>query len=299
MPGISCGSWAFALGPYAEAPVSLNRLAQALGEAGYEGIDLCGLFPHAPLNQYPHAGSRAALARMLGDHGLEVAGYAADFSTVNPVLEGNEQNYIDLFQRNVDLCVDLGSPSIRVDTVAPPGSVAERDYDAALDRLADTWADAAEIAARAKIRMLWEFEPGFLFNTPAEIVALHNRVGHSNFKLLFDTCDAYLCAVVRARQHGLSQAQAGGLPAFVKRLEGRIGAIHLADSDGTLYRNQSGTHCAFEDGYIDFRTLAPQLLDLPEVEWWCVDLSNWPESWEVLEESREFVEELMDAKPAA
>lgn len=296
---ISLGSWAFAFGPYAGDPVPLDRVIAKLSEAEYDGIELCGFPPHATLERYPNAHSRTKLARTLEDHGLGISGYAADFSMVNPVIEGNKENYIDLFHRTVDLCVDVGSPSIRVDTVAAPGSIPDTDYLAAMDRLADVWTDAAEIAARGKVRMVWEFEPGFLFNKPTEIVALHNKVAHPNFQILFDTCHAYMCAVAGARQHGHKQTLAGGVPELLKKLEGRIGAVHVIDSDGTLHHNETSMHCPFEEGYIDFRILAPQLLDVPGVEWWCIDLCFWPNAWDLIESSRDYVLDLLDSKVAA
>ena len=48
--------------------------------------------------------------------------------------------------------------------MAAPGSIEEKDYEAAFDRLAGVWNSAAGIAQKAGIRLNWEFEPGFAFN---------------------------------------------------------------------------------------------------------------------------------------
>jgi sugar phosphate isomerase/epimerase len=296
---LSLGSWAFVFGPYAQGPIPLKAVVERLSEAEYDGIELCGFPPHATLERYAKRDSRRELLHLLGDNGLGVSGYAADFSAVNPVVEGNQRKYLDLFQRTVDLCVDLNSPSIRVDSVASPTSVGERDYHAAFDRLADVWTNAAEIAARGEVRMVWEFEPGFLFNKPSEILALHRKVGHPNFQILFNTAHAYMCGVVGARQHGKKETLPGGAPEFVKKLEGRVGAIHLIDSDGTLHHNETSTHRPFGEGNIDFHVLAPQLIDVKAVEWWCIDLCFLPGSWELIEPSRDFVLDLLNTKVAA
>jgi sugar phosphate isomerase/epimerase len=296
---ISMGSWAFAFGPYADDPIPLEDVVARLSEAEYDGIELSGFPPHATLDRYPNHKSRAELTRMLADYGLGVSGYAADFSMVNPVVNGNKQNYIDLFHRTVDLCVDVGSPFVRVDTVAPPGSVPEKEYLAAIDRVADTWADAAEIAARGKVRMVWEFEPAFWLNRPSEVAALHRKVAHPNFRILFDMSHAYMCSVTGARQHGHKETVLHGVPELLKKFENKIGALHLNDSDGTLYRDETSTHCPFGEGYIDFRSLAPQLLDLENIDWWCIDLCFWPGAWDLIEESRDFVLDLVNTKPAA
>jgi sugar phosphate isomerase/epimerase len=296
---LSFGSWAFLTGPYANQPIPLDRIIQRLSEAEYDGIELSGLPPHASLEEYATPDSRVELVRRLQDHGLAVSGYAADFTSVNPVVEGNKLSYIDLFLRAVDFCVDVGSPSIRVDSVAVPGSIPEREYWTACDRLADVWTDAAEIADRGKVRLVWEFEPRFLFNKPSEIVGLHHKVAHPNFQILFDTAHGYMCSVVGARQHGTRQTLQGGLPEFLMKLEERVGAIHIIDSDGTLHHKETSTHRPFGEGFIDFHILAPQLLDFTNVGWWCVDLAYWPGAWDLIESSRDFVLDLLDTKVAA
>src|ERR1700729_2387507 len=119
---ISMGSWAFSFGPYASSPVPFESCVRHLAQAGYDGIDICGFPPHVTLESFPTSHSRMAIARLLADHNLGVSGYAADFCSVNPVAARNEARYLDLLKRNIEMCVDLGSPSLRVDTVAAPGS---------------------------------------------------------------------------------------------------------------------------------------------------------------------------------
>lgn len=296
---ISLASQAFLAGPYAAGPIQLDPIISRLRQAEYDGIELSGFEPHATLERYPNPEARIELSHKLEDNGLGVSGYAADFSQVNPVIEDNKQSYIDLFHRAVDLCVDLGSPVIRVDTAAAPGSVAGLDYEAAMDRLAGVWTDAAEIAARGKVRLVWEFDPGFLFNKPSEILELHRKVGHPNFQVLFHTAHAYMCAVAGARQHGAKETLPGGVLQLLHELRTCVGAVHLIDSDGTLYHNETSTRRPFDEGFIDFSVLAPKLLDVPEVEWWCIDLSLLPDSWDLIEPGRKFVLALLNDKVAA
>ncbi len=290
---ISLGSWAFSFGPYADHPIGFERVARGLAEAGYDGIEVCGFPPHVTLERYAGASARAELARFLSDLGLGVSGYAADLTAANPVA-APKQKYLDLFAKNCELCATIGSPAIRVDTVAGPDTIADNEYDAAFHRVAELWRAAAGVAAEHGIRMVWEFEPGFAFNKPSEVVAMHDQVGHPNFGVMFDTSHAYMCGVVGARQHGARETLPGGVAEFLSKLEGRIGAIHLIDSDGTLHNNETSTHRPFGEGRIHFQTLAPQLLGVPGIEWWCVDLCFWPESWELLESSRAFAARLIE-----
>ena len=296
---ISLGSWAFSFGPYASNPIPFEQTVKRLSSAGYDGIEICGFPPHVTQGKYPTTESRKELVRFLKDNHLGVSGYAADFSSVNPVAPGNKQKYLDLFKRNVQMCVDIGSPAIRVDSVAAPGSIADRDYAASFDRLAGLWREAAGIAQDAGIRMNWEFEPGFVFNKPSEVVTMHQRVGHPNFCIMFDSSHAYMCAVVGARQHGRKEVLIGGVSEFLRKLEGRIGAIHLIDSDGTLHGDETSTHCPFGEGFINFKSLVPQLLAVPNIEWWCIDMCFWAGSWELVEASRDFVADLLGQKAVA
>ncbi len=296
---ISLGSWAFSFGPFADNPIPFEKTVKRLSEAGYDGIEICGFPPHVTFDKYPDAASRKELVKFLRDNRLGVSGYAADFTSVNPVAEGNKQKYLDLFERNTQMCVDIGSPAIRVDSIAAPGSIEEKDYQAAFNRLADVWRAAAGIAQKAGIRLNWEFEPGFAFNKPSEILAMHVKVAHPNFNLMFDTSHAYMCAVVGARQHGTKETLPGGVAELLKKLEGRIGAIHLIDSDGTLHGDETSTHRPFREGYIDFKSLAPQLLAVPNIDWWCIDMCFWAGSWELVESSLAYVRDLIGAKLAA
>jgi sugar phosphate isomerase/epimerase len=290
---LSLGSWAFSFGPFAENPVPFDRTVARLSEAGYDGIEICGFPPHITLDGYPTPESRKQVTGMLKDYGLGVSGYSADFTSVNPVSEGNQARYLELFRRNVQMSADLGSPTIRVDTVGAPGSLEEKEYRPAFERLAATWREAAEIALRAGVMVVWEFEPGFVFNKPSEVLEMHQQVGHPNFKILFDTSHAFMCGVVGARQYGPRELLAGGVAEFLARLKGRIGHIHLIDSDGTLYGDETSTHRPFGQGRIDFKALAPQLLELPNIQWWCIDMCFCAGSWDLVETSRRFVADLL------
>ncbi len=295
---ISLGSWAFSFGPYSDNPILFDRTARRLAEAGYDGIEICGFPPHVTLDACPTSAKRAELSRFLDDLGLGRSGYAADLAPANPLNRENEQKYLDLFQRNIELCSDLRIPAIRVDTVAGPNAVTVEETPAALSRIASLWHKAAGLAQKAGIRMVWEFEPGFLFNKPSEILSMHQQADHPNFRIMFDVCHAYMCGVMAARQQGARETLPGGVDEFLRMLEGRIGAIHLIDSDGTLHHDETSTHRPFGEGVIDFQALTPKLLAVPGIEWWCIDLCFWAGSWELVDSSLAFVRNLLQPMAA-
>jgi len=289
---ISLGSWAFTYGPYENDPVPFDQTAVRLSEAGYDGIEIGGFEPHITLERYPDSRSRSDVRELLNDLNLGISGYAADFGGLDPTVASNKQKYLDLFSRQLEMCSDLGAPSIRVDCVAAPGSIPQADYESAMMRLAHVWQEAAHRAQEAKVMVVWEFEPAFVFNKPSEVLALVKEVAHPNFKVLFDTSHAFMCGVVGARQQGATETLTGGVSEFLKLLRDKIGHVHLIDSDGTLYAGSTSTHTPFGSGHIDFETLTPELLAIQGIEWWCVDICFWAEAWDLIEPSLEYVKSL-------
>jgi sugar phosphate isomerase/epimerase len=82
-------------------------------------------------------------------------------------------------------------------------------------------------------------------------------------------------------------------------LKGRIGAIHLIDSDGTLHGDETSTHRPFGEGHVNFATVAPKLLEVPNIDWWCIDMCFWPGSWELVEPSIAYVRNLLGTRAVA
>jgi sugar phosphate isomerase/epimerase len=252
--------------------------------AGYRGVEISGFPPHATLQALSAAPARTEIRRRMQDLGLEASGYTPDLTSVNPLTESNRSRYLDLFRRNLDVAADLGCPAIRVDTVAAPRSVPDGDYEGAFDRLAAVWREAAERAAESRVRLVWEFEPGFAFNKPREIVELHEKVGHPNFQILFDTAHAHTCSQDGPHQHGGAEALRGGVEGMLDLCAGRIGAIHLVDTDGTLYNDETTTHLPLGSGLIDFDRLAPKLRSAGG-DWWTIDLSFHAKAWDEIQPS--------------
>ncbi len=261
-------------------------------QAGYDGIELCGFPPHVSIDSLRTAEERRHLRDSWQRHGLELSGYAADLSQVNPAAEQSRDAYLDLFRRHIDLLADLGGPAIRVDTVAAPGSIPELERPAAMERIAETWREAAAIAQNASIRVVWEFEPGFAFHKPSDVGALYEKVAHPNFFILFDTGHAHMCSHVGARQEGDPEILPGGAAEFLDQCAGRIGALHFTDSDGTLYCDETSAHVPFGQGQIDFRALKPKLKAIRGVDWWTVDLAFSAETKTQLAPSLSFLRKL-------
>jgi len=291
---LSIGTWAYAFGPYQDNPIPFDQVVRRLGELGFDGVEIGGFRPHIHPDDYPMKCDREKIKNLIKANGLEVSGLAADFwSAPGPGTDAAQQNnaYINLFKKNIQFCLDLGAPGIRVDTVNGPDGVPEVDRKVAWKRIADLWRQCAGIAESYGIKMVWEFEPGFLFNKPSEVVKMVEEVDHPNFKVMFDTCHAYMCAVVGARQFGEKETLRGGVVEFARMLKGKIGHVHLIDSDGTLHGNETSTHRPFGEGKIDFDKVIPAIMEDAQYtgKWWTIDLCFWPEAWDVTEAAQKFL----------
>jgi sugar phosphate isomerase/epimerase len=119
-------------------------------------------------------------------------------------------------------------------------------------------------------------------------------VDHANFTVLFDSCHAYMCAVVGARQMGERETLPGGAVQFAHMLTGKIGHVHFIDSDGTLHDGETSTHTPFGQGVLDFDAIVRALEDAGyDDEWWPIDLCFWPQALEATAPAKRFMDALV------
>jgi sugar phosphate isomerase/epimerase len=293
-PKTALGTWAFAFGPFAANPWPFADVIRYAADAGFDGVEINGFRPHPHPDDYDTPDKCAELVKQIEGLGLGISGYAADFSEVPPALVDTQQ-YVDAVQKCLAFCNNCGISTLRVDTASPPDELAPDEYDERFARLTRTWRAAAEEAAKSGVTIVWEFEPGFWLNKPSEVKATVEAVGHGGFKLLFDTSHAYMGAVIGARQTGEKQLLDGGVIEYGRMLSDHIGHLHLIDSDGTLHNDETSTHTAFGEGYINFdevlAALKPVFGGMP---WWCVDFCFNPETETKGKHAVPFLKDLMD-----
>jgi len=293
MKKISIGSWAYTIGPYAKNPVAWDEVIKKVKGLGFDGVELGGFPPHPNPDNMPLKKQRSACKKQLKEVGLDWSGLAADLWSQHLIDADDNAAYLACFRKNLQFCVDLGIPAIRVDTVQPPTIFDKVDPDTARQHVVKTWKVCAADAADKGVRMAWEFEPGFAFNKPSDIVRIVAEVGHDNFGVMFDTCHGYMVSTSGARQPGKKEVLPGGVVELAKKLRGKIKHIHLIDSDGTLHNNETSTHTPFGQGKINFDELLPELAknDMGH-DWWTIDLCFWPDAWAVTEQCKKTVDEL-------
>jgi sugar phosphate isomerase/epimerase len=293
MKRISIGTWAYSIGPYTDNPVPWDEVVRKLAELGFDGLELGGFGIHPNPDLMPGKEEREACKKQVADAGLAFSGLAANLWGQKLVNTDDHGPYIDEFRKNLDFCVDLGIPGIRVDTVQPPTVLEEVDAEEARKRIVKTWKQCAREAADKGVYMTWEFEPGFAFNKPSDILRMVDEVNDDNFGVQFDTCHAHMCAAVGARQPGQKETLPGGALELAQKLRGKINHIHLIDSDGTLHDDETSTHAPFGEGILDFDALLPELnrSGVPH-DWWTIDLCFWPDAWAVTEQCKKSIDEL-------
>ena len=293
MKRISIGSWAYSIGPYANNPVPWDEVVRKLSELGFDGVELGGFSIHPNPDNLPTKDDRARVKQQLKSAGLAFSGLAANLWGEKLVNTEDNSKYIAEFRKNLDFCVDMGIPGIRVDCVQPPTIFTEVDEDTARKRVVKTWKVCARDAAAKGIYVTWEFEPGFAFNKPSDILRIVDEVGDDNFGVQFDTCHAHMVAAVGARQPGKKETLPGGALELARRLRGKINHLHLIDSDGTLHDNETSTHAPFGQGVLNFDELLPELnrAGAPH-NWWTIDLCFWPDAWAVTADCKRAIDDL-------
>ncbi len=293
MKRISIGSWAYTIGPYAGNPVPFDEVIDRLAGLGFDGVELGGFPPHPNPDQLITREERQAVAAQVRAKGLAWSGLAANLWGEKLINTDDPAKYISEFEKNVVFCNDLGIDAIRVDTVQPPTIFSEVDPETARRRVVNTWKHCSRFAADRGVRVVWEFEPGFAFNKPSDIFRILDEVNDDNFSVEFDTCHAHMVAAVGARQPGEKETLPGGALELAQKLRGKIGHVHLIDSDGTLHDDETSTHAPIGEGLLDFDVLLPEFNrgGVP-TDWWCIDLCCWPDAWAVTEKCKRAVDAL-------
>jgi sugar phosphate isomerase/epimerase len=292
---ISIGTWAYCVGPYFDKPIPFPEVVTGLKKLGFDGLELGAFFSHPNPENHPTLESRKALKSLVEDSGLTFSGIATDMwdypnhpSHLADATDGGAA-YLAMVKKNLEFTRDLGITLFRVDTVQPPDILGTPEKPAtiekqqAMDNVVKSWQQVCKMAADMGILVTWEFEPGFVFNRPSDIVSVVNAVGAKNFGAMYDTCHAYMCSVVGARQTGGAPEKTGMLD-LAQKLRGKINAIQIIDCDGQLNEHGTSTHKVFGTGLIDFPPVMKELVansGCPH-DWWTIDLcfedGAWPKT---------------------
>ncbi|MGE4632170.1 MAG: sugar phosphate isomerase/epimerase family protein [Planctomycetota bacterium] len=298
MRRISIGSWAYTIGPYEKDPVDFFTVCEKLKELGFDGVEVGGFPPHPNPDDLPGQSQRQEIASRVREMGLEFSGLAANLWGEHLIDTDDPSAYIAEFRKNCEFCCDMGIETIRVDTVQPPTIFESVDRQTAFKRVVDTWKECCIIATDHGLQMTWEFEPGFAFNKPTDVVQILETIPDPNFGVLYDTCHGQMVSVVGARHPGEKEILPGGQLELIEMLSGRINHIHLIDSDNTCHKaadgsDETSSHPPFGLGLLDFDTIVPALAkEAVPHDWWTVDLCFWPDAWQATASCKSSIDDL-------
>jgi sugar phosphate isomerase/epimerase len=293
------GTWCLAFG--FPQPATLEQVVKVLSAFGYDGIELAGFFDHATVDRYPDKESRAKLVDWIHSHDLDLVGYApgpyGDFGKYAWATGDDDvfAGYQKLFDESLQFCVDCEIPTMRVD----PGNFGplprDADYDRAWDRVVTAFKQHAERGREVGVKMLWELESGQIFVKPSEAVKLLEDVGDDNLQMMYDVGHVQAVCVLAHNQVQPAERLEGGAVEFARMLKGKIGHVHVCDSDSNTWQNAFGTHLGIGKGVIDFDELIPALAESYDGDWWSVDAipmsaESWADTWS----DRFALDELLD-----
>lgn len=308
---ISIGSWAYTIGPYASNPIDFETVCAKLKALGFDGVELGAFPPHPnPGNPngandawpgaMPERAQRQELRAQMAERGLALSGIAANLWGEKLINTDDQTKYVEEFRKNSEFCKDLGIEGIRVDCVQPPTIIREVPYGTAMQRVVHAWKQCCDIAAGNGQYVTWEFEPGFAFNKPSDVVRIHDAVNKPNFGLQYDTCHGQMVGVMGARQEGEKETFPTQVD-LIRKLSGRINHIHVIDSDNKCHKDANGNdetsaHPPFGLGILNFDEIMPELLKASHVshDFWTIDLCFWPDAWAATETCKNAVNKLVE-----
>jgi sugar phosphate isomerase/epimerase len=103
-----------------------------------------------------------------------------------------------------------------------------------------------------------------------------------------------MSAVLGSRHMGKKEILPGGVPQFAHMLTGKIGHIHLIDSDGTMHSDETSTHAPMGTGVLNFDEIIKAIKEAGyQDEWWPIDLCFWPKALDVTPANKKVLDQLI------
>ena len=257
----SIATWTFLYGQYETQPWPLEKILKWTKGAGFDGTEFCGFHMPSLEEEYDTPEKCSDLVRLVLDHHLEAACYAA-WCRKAPPSTSSYKAYMDRFEKALRFCVNCNIPTMRLDSGSDIEEISDEEFRIRFDRLITNWRAAARLAASMGVELVFESEPPMFLNKPSEVISAVEAVNEPNFKLIFDPSHAYLTSVKGARQMGKKEILPGGVIEYIHRMGHHIGYVHMVDTDGELSRKDSAhtsTHLPLGEGILDLDAIIDAL----------------------------------------
>jgi sugar phosphate isomerase/epimerase len=209
--------------------------------AGFDGIELVADWP---MGGYPGGDDSKgirALRRLYDGFGLRIFSVQLGAGGAFAPEAATRRAWLDEFSDRIQLASQL-----RCDCVGlwPGGPLRGQTIDQAIDRLAQSFHAAADVAAACGIVVAFEIEPPFVFNQADHLLRIQQEADHPNLKVIYDPSHFDLMNGSSGRPHEL----------LLRLGVENIGYLHLTDTDGTLRDGGTSKHLACGDGHANIPT---------------------------------------------
>lgn len=172
----------FGFGTYGMKTLSIPDSIRTAADIGYDGLEFALMkgWPTEPV--LLTAQDRRNVQKMISDRGLEVPSLLESL----PCLRGPEKHRENLekLKQAIQLAQEIGNTRIPVVQSIVGGAAGnwDRDRDRAVDELGD-W---ARIAAETRTTVCFKPHASNLVNTPERALWIHQRIGSSWLKTVYD-----------------------------------------------------------------------------------------------------------------
>lgn len=236
-------------------------------EQGFDGVELV---EHWHWNGYPTIDERErvqALKKLYDAYGLHIFSIQLGVSEAfDPDPEIRKQ-WLKKFHEQVKFAHRIGCENVGM---WPGGGLRGQTIDQAIQTLAESFHQAAEIAAEYEILPCFEIEPPFVFNTGNHLLRILQEANHPNLKVIYDPSHFDLMNDSTGKPHELVQRV--GVE--------NIGYLHFIDTDGTLRDGGTSKHLPCGEGHVDLEKSLQILKDGGFQGWIMIDEWEVPDPYE-------------------
>jgi len=246
-------------------------------QTGFDGVELVGNWP---MGGYPraHESKRiAALRRLYDAFGLQIFSIQTGAGGAFAPDGIQRKQWLDRFRDEAKLARALGAECIGM---WPGGPLRGQTIQQAIRRLAQSFRQAADIAADLELIPAFEIEPPFVFNTEEHMKAILDQANHPKLKVIYDPSHFDLMNGSTGRPHEMLQRI--GVQ--------NIGYVHLTDSDGTLRDGGTSKHLPCGDGHIDIARSLAVLRDGGFRGWVMIDAWEIPDVYDACVKGKRAIE---------
>lgn len=215
---------------------------------GFDGVELVWDWPSGP---YPAASETKridALKRFYANYRLQIFSIQLGADGAFAADPEVRRQWLLTFQDRIRLAKQLGAVCVGL---WPYGSLGGQSVAQGIERLGQTFREAAKYAESQGIITAFEIEPPFAFNQEVHMREILAAADHPNLRVIYDPSHFDLMNGAAGKPHEMLSRI--GVP--------HVGYVQLSDGDGTLRDGGTSKHLGCGDGHIDIAASLKLLRD--------------------------------------